>query len=420
MRRYFLTLVTSHLCAVALSAASPSDYQKLLKAADAHFSAGRWTNAIESIQSALAADTNRFEGPAMAAMIFYRAGRTNEAQKSLELARRLVPPAKAKALDPVAKMLAEPLPQPANAAAQANSAPTSGTDIASLSPAARRQMNVLKLIIEEADQAKLDVERKRLLDEFLTKSDPFVRENKDLLNMWMLRAVAALELNRRAPGREAAQELERLGASQSTDAKLAKVLAQLDRKGWTGDEAPIPTRDAPFVNSLGMKFVPVPGTEVLFCIWETRVQDFEAFTRATGHDATGNMLSLSGGKWGNNGATWKSPGFAQTQEKETVPLLTSSGCRSACSAQLLKRYENVADQNRGGIGGLSLHLPGGRRADAFGRSRQGEAHGVTGLPGRVLRGGGDHLLHDVESLPSAASDTRPGGAFGCGVAGQDD
>ncbi len=39
------------------------------------------------------------------------------------------------------------------------------------------------------------------------------------------------------------------------------------------------TKDAPFTNTLGMKFVPVPGTKVLFCIHETRRQDYEAYAK---------------------------------------------------------------------------------------------------------------------------------------------
>jgi hypothetical protein len=70
-------------------------------------------------------------------------------------------------------------------------------------------------------------------------------------------------------------------------------------------------RDNPWANSLGMKYVPVPGTAVYFCIWETRVQDFEAFVKATGHDAIKGMFSLRKDGWKQRGDTWRSPGFPQ-------------------------------------------------------------------------------------------------------------
>ena len=67
----------------------------------------------------------------------------------------------------------------------------------------------------------------------------------------------------------------------------------------------------PWTNSLGMKFVPVPGTAVRFCVWETRVLDFEAFVKATGHDATSGMLSVHRDGLKSGVDNWKSPGFAQ-------------------------------------------------------------------------------------------------------------
>ena len=72
------------------------------------------------------------------------------------------------------------------------------------------------------------------------------------------------------------------------------------------------SQDHPWQNSLGMKFVPVPGTRVLFAIWDTRVQDFQRFVSETGYHVTGKMWSLGEPivrKQG--GATWNQPGFVQ-------------------------------------------------------------------------------------------------------------
>ncbi len=57
-----------------------------------------------------------------------------------------------------------------------------------------------------------------------------------------------------------------------------------------------------FENSLGMKFAPVG--DVLFCIWPTRVKDFEAFAKETGLKST----------------IWRSPGFKQGPDHPVVDV----------------------------------------------------------------------------------------------------
>lgn len=48
------------------------------------------------------------------------------------------------------------------------------------------------------------------------------------------------------------------------------------------------SKDTPFENSLGMKFVPVPGTDVLFCIHATRYRDYEEYARQTREGVDGS------------------------------------------------------------------------------------------------------------------------------------
>ena len=52
-----------------------------------------------------------------------------------------------------------------------------------------------------------------------------------------------------------------------------------------------------FTNTLGMKFVPVSGTDVQFCIWETRVKDYAAYAAAnTGVDGSWKNFGIAGFK----------------------------------------------------------------------------------------------------------------------------
>jgi formylglycine-generating enzyme required for sulfatase activity len=76
----------------------------------------------------------------------------------------------------------------------------------------------------------------------------------------------------------------------------------------TNSDSQPPTR---WTNSLGMVLVPVPGTKVRFCIWETRVQDFTAFVDDTHYDATQAVYSPSPLGWVRDGHTWKNPAFEQ-------------------------------------------------------------------------------------------------------------
>jgi formylglycine-generating enzyme required for sulfatase activity len=75
-----------------------------------------------------------------------------------------------------------------------------------------------------------------------------------------------------------------------------------------------PMIEAPFENSLGMRFVESGTPDVLMSVWLTRVRDFRAFVEATRHDATKEVNSiLMGGepKVGFHGHHWADPGFSQ-------------------------------------------------------------------------------------------------------------
>src|SRR5690606_36612881 len=80
------------------------------------------------------------------------------------------------------------------------------------------------------------------------------------------------------------------------------------------------TKEQPFENSLGMKLVPVPGTEVLFCIHETRWKDYAAYAAEN--------PGIRGG--------WKDQGFdgftiAERAEEHPVAHVNWEDARAFCA-----------------------------------------------------------------------------------------
>lgn len=108
-------------------------------------------------------------------------------------------------------------------------------------------------------------------------------------------------------------------------------------------------------NSLGMNFVSIPGCEVLFCVWETRVRDYaafarpwpdpeEAWVRETGYAVPLNkpVFSLSLGEFKAAGASWKAPGFTSGPEHPVCGV-------SASDAMAFCTWLTWKERREGGI-----------------------------------------------------------------------
>jgi hypothetical protein len=237
---------------------------------------------------------------------------------------------------------------PARAQANSTAAATAPVAVETLTGLSRVKFKALEELLREIVALTDDAEARRAKQvEFLERSATLLQDQPRLLKLWLYRARVALDLDAARVGIEAGARLLQLGAADVDDERTLGVLAQLENRGWLGeagqrklqaggntptpaqtrtpaadegkekvhfsvaapewhpptprpgqDTAKVqasPTSRSPYQNTLGMKFVPVPGTEVLFSVWETRVQDYTAYAKA----ASGVVGS------------WKNTGFEQ-------------------------------------------------------------------------------------------------------------
>jgi hypothetical protein len=211
-------------------------YDDHLRQARALLKADQLPDALAEAQAAAKLDPEGYEAPAAAALILHAAKRPAQAKSAIAEALKLAPADKRDKLQEIAKLVGY------SAELKATPSLDSGADApAKLTGAARRQMDALLLIIEDADKAKLAEERKKLLREFLDKSEPFLKEHSSEISVWTLRAVAAMELNQARAGWEAGRQMIKLGAENSEDPRVRKVMAMLERRALLKDEPPAPT-----------------------------------------------------------------------------------------------------------------------------------------------------------------------------------
>jgi hypothetical protein len=119
------------------------------------------------------------------------------------------------------------------------------------------------------------------------------------------------QLDTRADGEldELLEMLERLEDGKASSCRLFMLWWNAQPNIAARGTVAQPLLESAWENSLGMRFVPLGNVQ--FGVWPVRVQDFRAFVVDTGHDADTGLFSLVGGKWVQQGDTWKSPGFAQ-------------------------------------------------------------------------------------------------------------
>ena len=174
---------------------------------------------------------------------------------------------------------------------------------------ARKQKEQAQQVAEARDKAARDTTVRE------QQEQDRVKREKDLQAQLEKEKTARLAAEKRADDERKASAARAVPTATPAPAPAASVIRSA-------------TRAQPFVNSLGMKFVPVTGVNGLFSVWKTRVVDFQAFCDGRPYTQQGGISTRRIEKNDKGGyettwkldanASWKEPGFPQSANHPVV------------------------------------------------------------------------------------------------------